>query len=64
MEEIADRGAAAATVRIEESVDGTWIVLLDGAVVASGLSNAAAWREADRGNEQGQPNQAGTLACR
>jgi len=51
MEEIADRGAAAATVRIEESVDGTWIVLLDGAVVASGLSNAAAWREADRGNE-------------
>ena len=52
MEEIADRGAAAATVRIEESVDGTWIVLLDGgAVVASGLSNAAARREADRGNE-------------
>ena len=37
---------------IEQSPDGTWAVLHDGAVVASGLSNAAAWREADQLDEE------------
>jgi hypothetical protein len=33
---------------VEQTPDGTYAVLRDGVIVAAGLSNAAAWREADR----------------
>jgi hypothetical protein len=36
------------SARVEQSPDGTWSVVRAGQVIASGLSNASAWREADR----------------
>jgi hypothetical protein len=36
------------SIRVTQNSDGGWRVERDGIVIADGLSNAAAWREADR----------------
>jgi hypothetical protein len=36
---------------VKQSADGTWTVQRDGEIIAAGLTNAAAWREADRIDE-------------
>jgi hypothetical protein len=41
-------------LKVEQCADGTWAVFRDGTPIKSGLSNAAAWREADRLDSQAQ----------
>jgi hypothetical protein len=35
-------------LKIEQAPDGSWQVTRDGKIIADGLSNAAAWRVADK----------------
>jgi hypothetical protein len=35
-------------ISVKQSIDGSWSVVLDGKAVSSGLTNAQAWRQADR----------------
>jgi hypothetical protein len=41
-------------MKVERCTDGTWRVLeLDGVVIAAGVTNATAWRMADRHDDEG-----------